>query len=50
MSEILYEGIHDLSGKKQNQKNKPQMNYGTQKPLRKGKRLLNMEIQGFSSF
>lgn len=39
MSEILYTGIHDLYGKKA-QQNKPklkQMNYGTQKPLKKRK-------------
>lgn len=32
-------------------KEKTQINYETQKPLeKKGKRLLNMEISGFSSF
>lgn len=44
MSGILYEGIHDLSRKEK------KINYGTQKPLKKGNGLLNMEIKGFSSF
>lgn len=39
MSGILYEGIHDLS-----RKEKEKMNYGTQKPLKKGNGLLHMEI------